>query len=211
MHGDKRSIGAFNEWGRLREVVIGIEDETVEPQFIPALVWLDEQGKEYTQKQGGKRTADIAPEIVVQLREQLDNHARLLEGEGVRVHRAPPLRHLEEHNYFTEIQQGTMLFGAADYFRFFGSRALLLNSFRMPFRRKQVFMTRPLLDSLLEGTEEAGDALHGHRPLRPIHGRLVACGDREHDVRIFPRDLRGSYYVRLVAASVCCQFRFADG
>jgi hypothetical protein len=49
--------GVFNEWGTLREVVIGIEDETVEPEYIPALVWLDETGKQFTRERGGKRTA----------------------------------------------------------------------------------------------------------------------------------------------------------
>ena len=148
-----KTVGAVNEWGKLREVVIGIEDETIEPQFIPALVWLDEAGKEFIRAYGGKRTADIAPEITARLREQLDSHAQLLERHGVLVHRTSPLRHLAERNYLAEVQQGNMLFGGADFFRFFGQKALLLNSFRMPFRRKQVFVARPILERLLNGAD----------------------------------------------------------
>lgn len=148
----ERNVGAVNEWGKLREAVVGIEDNTTEPSWIPALVWLDETGQEYVRTCGGRRTEDIAPHIAEALRLQLDNHARILEQHGVIVHRTPPLVHEAEKHYLADVQQGNMLFGAADFFRFFGDTALLLNSFRMPFRRKQVFMTRPVLERLLKGT-----------------------------------------------------------
>lgn len=149
----RRSIEVWNEWGKLREAVVGIEDETVEPEYIPALIWLDEEGKRLCREVGGKRTAEILPEVVQGLREQLHNHVRILKEHGVVVHRTPPLGHPEEREYLGNIQQGNMLFGGADFFRVIGREVLLLNSFRMPFRRKQVFMVRPLLERLLEGTD----------------------------------------------------------
>ena len=39
MTNKKTEPGVYNEWGKLREVVIGIEDNTVVPDYVPALRW----------------------------------------------------------------------------------------------------------------------------------------------------------------------------
>ena len=47
-------IGVYNEWGQLREVFLGIEDDTIEPEYVPSLVWVPGDGVEYLKKYGGE-------------------------------------------------------------------------------------------------------------------------------------------------------------
>ncbi len=152
MVNSERKIEVYNEWGRLREVVVGIEDDTIEPEYVPAMIWLDEEGKEYCRKFGGRRTASFRPDIVEEIRKELEMFAETLEICGVTVHRTRPMVNPVEKEYLNCVQRGNMLFGGADFFRVIGNKVLLLNSFRLAFRRKQVFMVRPLLKQLLEGT-----------------------------------------------------------
>jgi len=157
MEQGKRKIAVHNEWDTLREAVVGIEDDTVEPEYVEALVWLDEEGKEKCRKYGGRRTASYDPDKVEKIREQLDNHVKNLEKCGVKVHRTRPMVNPAEKEFLNCVQRGNMLFGGADFFRVIGEKVLLLNSFRLPFRRKQVFMVRPLLEELLGEVQVIGE------------------------------------------------------
>ena len=152
MENESRKIGAYNEWGTLREAVIGIAEDTVEIEFIPAMKWLSESGIEACKKYGGKKTADAFPEIPGILKKQLDRHVKVLENHGVIVHRTKPMGYPEENNFLADVQKGNMLFGGADFFRVIGHNVILLNSFRYPFRRKQVWVVRPLLEELIKDT-----------------------------------------------------------
>ena len=38
-----KTIGVYNDWGKLREVMIGVEDETIEPEWVPALAFLSKK------------------------------------------------------------------------------------------------------------------------------------------------------------------------
>lgn len=152
MEDFRRTIGVYNEWGRLREAVIGIEDDTTEIEFISAMKWLPESGIEACRKYGGKSTSDVFPENPGILTEQIDRHAKVLEENGVIVHRTKPMTYSEEKGFLADIQKGNMLFGGADFFRVIGHNVILLNSFRYPFRRKQVWVVRPLLEKLIEDT-----------------------------------------------------------
>lgn len=152
MENESRMIGVYNEWGTLREAVIGIMEDTVEIEFMPAMKWLPESGIEACKKYGGKRTAEVFPDIPAILETQLDRHVRVLEDHGVIVHRTKPMQYPEEKNFLADIQKGNMLFGGADFFRVIGHNVILLNSFRYPFRRKQVWVVRPLLEELIKDT-----------------------------------------------------------
>ncbi|MCF8034869.1 MAG: hypothetical protein K9K66_16475 [Desulfarculaceae bacterium] len=44
-----------------------------------------------------------------------------------------------------------MVFGAQDFFVVIGNNVILLGNFRHPFRRKQVYGVRPVLEPLLPG------------------------------------------------------------
>ncbi|MCK9211124.1 MAG: hypothetical protein M0P61_09845 [Ignavibacteriaceae bacterium] len=152
MENNQRIIGVYNEWGKLREAVVGIADDTVEIDFIPAMKWLPPEGIDACLKYGGKKTADVFPEYFEILKQQLEGHVKVLEEHGVIVHRTKPILYKEENDFLTTIQKGNMLFGGADFFRVIGSNVLLLNSFRYPFRRKQVWVVRPLLEELIKNT-----------------------------------------------------------
>ena len=39
-------ICVYNEWDRLRSVMLGIEDDTTEPGYIDALKWVSKEGIE---------------------------------------------------------------------------------------------------------------------------------------------------------------------
>jgi N-dimethylarginine dimethylaminohydrolase len=147
-----RKIGVWNEWGRLREAVVGIPDDTVEMDYISAMKWLPDWEVNELKKLAGKKTAQEEPEIFARLKAQIEGHVKALQDHGVVVHRTKPLAHQEEQNFLTDIQRGNMLFGGADFFRVIGDNVILLNSFRYPFRRKQVWAVRPVVEELIKGT-----------------------------------------------------------
>jgi N-dimethylarginine dimethylaminohydrolase len=151
--GTGRKIAVHNEWGRLKEAVVGIVDDTVEMDYFPAMKWLPQWEVDLLKKAAGKKTADFGPQILDRLRQQIERHVKVLRDHGVVVHRTRPLAHPEEQGFLAEIQRGTMLFGGADFFRVIGSKVILLNSFRYPFRRKQVWAVRPVLEELIRGVD----------------------------------------------------------
>jgi len=147
-----RSLGVYNEWGRLKEAVVGIPDDTVEMDYIPAMKWLPEWEVAELKKLAGRRTAEEEPEVFARLKAQIEGHVQVLRDHGVVVHRTKPLLYPEERAFLADIQRGNMLFGGADFFRVIGNNVILLNSFRYPFRRKQVWVVRPVLEELIKGT-----------------------------------------------------------
>lgn len=149
---EKRIIGAWNEWGKLRECIIGIEDNTVEPDYIPALVWLSDKGKTMVREKAGKTTRQAFPDIGDRIRRDLDLLTDVLEQNDVKVYRTLPVANEEEKTYLGNIQCGNMPFDGADFFRVIGTRVILLNSFRMPMRRKRVWPVRRILEPLLKNT-----------------------------------------------------------
>lgn len=147
----KHEEGVYNEWGRLREAVIGIEDDTIVADYVNALQWETKVAIASFKKSGGRRAIDVDTVRLKRLRRQIEGHVKLLERLGVKVYRTKRMRFKEEKEYLTNIQRGNMLFGGADFFRVIGNNMILLNSFRLPFRRKQVFISRPTIESLIKG------------------------------------------------------------
>lgn len=145
------AVGVYNEWGKLREVFLGIEDDTIEPAYVPSLVWLPPDGVDALNKYAGKSSREVFPKVMADVSSQIDALAAVLEKEGVIVHRLKPMRFPEEKDFLTGIQKGNMLFGGADFFRVIDNNVVLLNSFRLPFRRKQVWVVRPALEPVLKG------------------------------------------------------------
>ncbi len=147
-----RSLGVYNEWGRLKEAVVGIPDDTVEMDYIPAMKWLPNWEVAELKKFAGKKTAEDEPEVFARLKAQIEGHVKVLRDHGVVVHRTKPMMYPEEKTFLSDIQRGNMLFGGADFFRVIGNNVILLNSFRYPFRRKQVWVVRPVIEELIKGT-----------------------------------------------------------
>ena len=150
----KRIIGAWNEWGRLREAVLGYIDDLAEPGYIDALIWVSEEGKAALRQNAGKLTTEAYPEIAQSIKNTLEALQKVLQENGVTVYRTKPIppESTEEKTYLKNVQVGNYTIGGADFFRVFGTRVMLLNSFHLPFRRNNIWSVRRLLEPMLKET-----------------------------------------------------------
>ncbi len=147
-------IEACNEWGKLREVMVGIADDLVIPEYIPAMKWMTEWGIEDSMKYGGLKAEEVDPDTIAKLREQLEGFVEALEKWGVKVHRNIPLRYQEEREFLDDTQKGCYLLGGAGFFRVIGNTVMLMGTnLRLPARRKQVYSIRPALEMLLRDSD----------------------------------------------------------
>ena len=146
------TVGAWNEWGKLREAALGYVDDLVEPDYVPALVWLSQDGKDALRRNAGKPTVKYYPEIAGRMKKTIDTLERVLRDNGVTVHRTGPAPNNfdEEAQYLKDVQKGNYTIGGADFFRVMGNQVILLNSFRLPFRRSNIWSVRRMLEPLLE-------------------------------------------------------------
>lgn len=153
MTNTKREIGVRNDWEKLREVMVGYPEATVVTDYHPSLAWMTEEMKKEMEKNAGKVDAEVFPENAKKLKKQIEDHVRILEGFGVKVHRALKyFAHPEEARFLDEVQRGCMPFPGEDYFRVIGNNVILINALRPPFRRKQIYLVRSVLEPLLKGT-----------------------------------------------------------
>jgi len=144
-------IEAFNEWGKLREAMIGIVYDMVFLEYMPAMDWMTKWGIKSAKKPGGMKADEEEPEMIEKLREQLENFVTVLEKRGVKVHRNIPLRYPEEKEFLNSTQKGCYLLGGAGFFRVIGKTVILMGTtMRLPARRKQVYSVRPVLEELLK-------------------------------------------------------------
>jgi len=151
---EKKIIGAWNEWGKLREAALGYVDDLAEPEYIPALIWVSEEGKKALRNKPGELTREAFPEIAKRINHTIDTLERVLKENGVTVHRAKPIPDGfdEEKAYLKDVQKGSYTIGGADFFRVLGTRVLLLNSFHLPFRRNNIWSVRRMLEPILENS-----------------------------------------------------------
>ena len=147
-------IGSYNEWGRLREAMVGIADDLVFLEYMPAMSWMTEWAIEAGKKYGGSKVEEIAPEKVQKLREQIERFVEALEKWGVKVHRNIPLRYKEEKEFLDNTQKGCYLGGGAGFFRVIGKTVILMGTnLRFPARRKQIYSVRPVLEKLIADSD----------------------------------------------------------
>ena len=152
MENENRIIRVENEWDKLSEAMVGLEDKTMAPDYMPEMSWMDPEQVEIMEKQAGKLTTEIRPDMAKALQEQIEAHVELLENYGVKVHRTIPLQYPEETDFLGDIQRGNMVFGGQDFFVVIGNNVILLTNFRYPFRRKQIYGVRPVLEPLLQNS-----------------------------------------------------------
>jgi N-dimethylarginine dimethylaminohydrolase len=146
-------ISVYNEWGKLRSVMLGIEDNTTEPGYIDALKWVSKEGIASIKKHAGSVLAKTWPENAKAISDQINGLAETLKNLGVEVHRTKKMKYPEEINYLADIQPGVHVWGGADFFRVIGKRIILLNALRYPFRRKQALVVRHALEPLLKDAD----------------------------------------------------------
>jgi len=139
-------FGVHHEWGRLREVVIGIspaEDFVVFHEDSQR--WLPPIAAEFCRRHAGRRLVDVDAEQARRIERQVDALAELVAREGVAVHRPQRLQG-EERGFMAPNGEGTQLFArdgmitVADH--------LIEASLRLRCRQRERFGLRPIVQRM---------------------------------------------------------------
>lgn len=145
-----RTINVNNEYGKLHDAFIGIgDDQMMDPTYMDALKWQDEDGMEWCEKYGGKLIAETRPDHLAEVTRELDGLAELLADRGVEVFRSRPLRYEEEITYLDDVQKGYVNHDGCDFFLTIANNVILLNNLRVPCRRKRVWAIRDVLEEAI--------------------------------------------------------------
>ena len=140
-------FGAHHEWGKLREVVIGIspaEDFVV--FYEESCRWLTPDGLEFCRRHMGRRLIDVDPEWAHRIERQVDALAELVAREGVTVHRPQRLKG-EERTFLAPNGEGAQLF-PRDGMIVVG-RHVIDASLRLRCRQRERFGLRPIIRSVI--------------------------------------------------------------
>ncbi|MDP1749213.1 MAG: hypothetical protein Q8L22_07135 [Reyranella sp.] len=141
-------FGAHHEWGKLREVVIGIspaEDFVV--FYEPSQRWLVPPGDAFSRQHAGRRLIDIDAEWAKRIERQVDALAELVAREGVTVHRPEPLKGCER-TFLAPNGEGAQLF-PRDGMIVVGSH-VIDSSIRLKCRQRERFGLRPIIQRAVQ-------------------------------------------------------------
>ena len=141
-------FGAHHEWGKLREVVIGIspaEDFVV--FYEDSQRWLVPPADQFSRKHAGRRLVDIDAEWAARIERQVDALAELVAREGVIVHRPQRLEG-EERTFLAPNGEGAQLFPrdgmivVADH--------VIDASLRLKCRQRERYGLRPIIRQVVQ-------------------------------------------------------------
>ncbi|HLG47488.1 MAG TPA: amidinotransferase [Reyranella sp.] len=145
-------FGAHHEWGRLREVVIGIspaEDFVVFHE--DSMRWQVPPEDEFSREHAGRRLIEIDPDWANRMERQADSLAELVAREGVTVHRPQRLAGIER-TFLAPNGEGMQLF-PRDAMIVVGEH-VIDSSLRLICRQRERYGLRPHIQRL---------AMHGAR------------------------------------------------
>lgn len=140
-------FGAHHEWGKLREVVIGIspaEDFVVFHE--ESMRWQVPEEAEFSRKHVGRRLADVDPDWARRMQHQVDALAELIAREGVTVHRPQRLEG-EERTFLAANGEGTQLF-PRDAMIVVGNHVIDA-SLRLRCRQRERYGLRPIIQKMV--------------------------------------------------------------
>jgi len=140
------SIGLQNEWGKLREVIIGVlpEDSVVPtPTHFCYRYYKGQPTLELFKQHQGKPLKDIVPDRLEGTAAQLEGLAKTYQKAGVKVHRARPWTK-EEQEFLAYLAVGGFPVYVRDPILVVGKHIIEL-AVKTPFRRKEIFAIRELL------------------------------------------------------------------
>jgi len=162
-------IGVYNEWGKLREVMVGImiDDAILPPPNYAMFQYLSTEKMEYFESLGGKNMKDVIPDQHKGTKDQVNKLAQVYENHGVKVHRAKPLSE-DEKEFLSYIQAGWTPLYARDQTLVAGKTVMELYAM-MPMRRRDVFAFR---DILLKRVAEDPEAQFLSMPL-PVPQKIT--------------------------------------
>jgi glycine amidinotransferase len=149
------TIGAHGEYGRLREVVVGIADGLTLPPFSKDLSHYNAELRSTLEAADGAPLPieQAFPERFAQTKEQMDNVAETYERHGITVHRVRPYTQTET-NYLGFLQKGHSQLYPADPVFVIGNHYIEI-SIRRAYRRKEIFPLRDLIAPMIEADPQA--------------------------------------------------------
>lgn len=142
------AFGAHHEWGKLREVVIGIspaEDFVV--FYEDSQRWLVPPADEFSRKHAGRRLIDIDAERARGIERQVEALAALVAREGVTVHRPQRLEG-DERTFLAPNGEGAQLF-ARDGMIVVGNH-VIDSSLRLICRQRERYGLRPIIQQVVQ-------------------------------------------------------------
>ena len=146
-NADKPTFGANHEWGKLREVVIGISPaEDFVLFYEDSQRWLIPPGDEISRKYAGRRLIDIDADWAKRIERQADALAELVAREGVKVHRPERLRG-DERTFLAPNGEGAQLY-PRDPMIVIGNHAIEA-SLRLKCRQRERYGLRPIIKKLV--------------------------------------------------------------
>jgi glycine amidinotransferase len=189
-------LGCHSEYGRLDAVVVGRTDGLTYPAFNRNIRYLSGEIAELLSGAPPGGSVDVkesAPHLWEQLTEAVERVADTFTEHGVTVLRPRPFAP-EERAYLGELQEGASLLYPADPIYVLGKH-VIETCIRRPFRRKEAWATRTVLQPLIDadpevrhvaspraelgvaGDEGAGPFLEGGDIVAV--GRDVLCGNTD--------------------------------
>lgn len=143
----KPSFGVNHEWGKLREVVIGISPaEDFVLFYEDSQRWLIPPVDEFSRKYAGKRMIDIDADWAKRIERQVDALAELVAREGVKVHRPERLRG-DERSFLAPNGEGAQLY-TRDPMIVIGNHVIEA-SLRLKCRQRERYGLRPIIKKLV--------------------------------------------------------------
>lgn len=164
--GGRRGCGS--DYGRLREVVVGIPDDLTLPPFSADLEHYNDELRGVLESSGGRPVAirEAMPERYERAALQLEAIAAIYAERGVVVHRPRPFSE-PERRYLVDLQAGRNQLYPADPVYVLGKHFLELN-IRRAYRRKEVFPLRDVVLPLIEDDLEMRHVAMPHaEPFEP--------------------------------------------
>ncbi len=141
-------FGAHHEWGKLREVVIGLSPRDDFVVFHEeSMRWQVPAEADFSRRHVGRPLAEVDPDWAERMERQADALAELVAREGVTVHRPDRLRG-EEKTFLAPNGDGTQLF-PRDAMIVVGEHAIEA-SLRLRCRQRERYGLRPALRRIVE-------------------------------------------------------------
>jgi glycine amidinotransferase len=149
------AFGSHSEFGKLREVIVGIPDDLTLPPFSKDLNHYNDELRSVLEATGNKPLSikEHFPERWERTREQMEGIAKIFEDNDITVHCVRPY-HEEETRYLDTLQQGHSLLYSADPVFVIGNHYMEIN-IRRAYRRKEVFPLREIVQPMIEADPDA--------------------------------------------------------
>ena len=139
------AIGVHHEWGRLREVVVGLgpRDDFV-IFYEDSMRWVTPPFDEVYRRHAGKRLIEVDAALAERIERQVDALADLLSREGIVVHR-PQRLHGRSRTFLAPNGEGAQIF-PRDGMIVIGSH-LIEASLKIQCRQRERFGLRPIIET----------------------------------------------------------------